>query len=84
MGRLGDSWLNIGLFIHAGVLSCCFKKRKICIGCLAGGAVLIGLLQMIARIGVCDMNDVIFRLIGLAIGVGIGVLADRKKETVSA
>lgn len=82
--RLGDSWLNIGLFIHAGILACCFRRRKLWIGCLAGGAVLIELLQMIVRIGVCDMDDVIFRLIGLAIGVGIGVLADRKKETVSA
>lgn len=73
-----DNWRNILFFFPIGILTAGAKKKKLWISTAIGGIILIEILQLITRIGCCDIDDVIYRLIGLFIGFGIGYLVTKK------
>lgn len=75
-----DSWNNILLFLTIGILAAGTDKKRLWLGIVCIGSLLIEILQLITRIGCCDIDDVIYRLIGLFLGFGIGYLVIRKSR----
>lgn len=86
-----DNWwevcLNVVLFIPIGILlTCLFGKDKwrIAIGVGALLSLVIELLQLILKRGMCETDDVIFNTLGCGIGVVIVLAISwclKKKET---
>lgn len=75
-----DSWRNILLLIPIGILIAGIQKKGIWLGIAAGSSLLIEPLQLITRIGCCDIDDAIYRLMGLFLGFGVGCLVSRKSQ----
>ena len=66
--------LNVALFIPVGLLSgYCFRKitwqRVLCIGALL--SIIVEILQLILRRGLCEMDDVIHNIVGGMVGYGV-------------
>lgn len=82
-----DAPLNLMPFLVIGLLVAGRRHKAIWFGGFTVGCVLIELAQLVTRIGCCDANDICYRVIGMAIGLGIGVLitrrAARKAENAS-
>lgn len=78
--------LNVVLFIPVGILLTCMlgkDKWKIAIGMGALLSLVIELLQLILKRGMCETDDVIFNTLGCGIGVTIVAaisMCFRKKE----
>ena len=66
--------LNVALFIPIGLLlGCGFRKitwqRVLCIGALL--SIIVEILQLILRRGLCEMDDVIHNIVGGMVGYGV-------------
>lgn len=73
-----DAPLNLMPFLVIGLLVAGRRHKAIWFGGFTVGCVLIELAQLVTRIGCCDTNDICYRVIGMAIGLGIGVLITRR------
>ena len=66
---------NVALFVPYGFFLPFFfgkcEKYGRTLLCAAGGIIIIELAQLITRRGICDIDDLIFNLVGVSLGFGL-------------
>lgn len=76
----GDSWLNIQLFIPLGILAAGCRNKWLCAGIVLGAGLLIEIMQFCTSIGHFDANDMVYRIIGILIGLSAGIFILKKRK----
>ena len=77
-------FLNVALFLPVGILFPalwkCFRNWKVTLSAGCGLSLLIELLQLVFKCGVCDVDDLIANSLGVILGfLLVSVLLDRKR-----
>lgn len=67
-----DSWRNILFFIPLGIIAAGSKKKWLFV--IMGIACGIEILEYCTSIGIVDIDDVIYRILRIAIGYAVGKL----------